>query len=45
MSIDKMRERHKDRSVISAAVMEAKNNSQWNPFPSEPPPLLANKKR
>ena len=44
-AIDKMRERYGDRSVISAAGMEAKSISRWNPFTGEPPPLLANRRR
>ena len=42
-AIDKMRERYGDRVVISAAGMEAKTISRWNPFNGEPPPLLANR--
>jgi DNA polymerase-4 len=42
-AIDKMRERYGDRAVISAAGMEAKTISRWNPFTGEPPPLLANR--
>jgi len=38
-----MRERYGDRAVISAAGMEAKTISRWNPFTGEPPPLLANR--
>jgi len=44
-AIDKMRERYGDRAVISAAGMEAKTISRWNPFTGEPPPLLANRRR
>ena len=43
-AIDKMRERYGDRAVISAAGMEAKSISRWNPFTGEPPPLLANRR-
>ncbi|WP_115460943.1 DNA polymerase IV [Winogradskyella aurantiaca] len=42
-AIDKMRERYGDRAVVSAAGMEAKTISRWNPFTGEPPPLLANR--
>lgn len=45
IAIDKMRERYGDRAVISAAGMEAKSISRWNPFTGEPPPLLANRRR
>lgn len=45
MAIDKMRERYGDRSVITAAGMEAKSISRWNPFTGEPPPLLANRRQ
>ena len=45
IAIDKMRERYGDRKVISAAGMEAKSISRWNPFNGEPPPLLANRRR
>ena len=44
-AIDKMRERYGDRAVISAAGMEAKSISRWNPFTGEPPPLLANRRQ
>ncbi|MEC3908886.1 DNA polymerase IV [Tamlana sp. 2201CG12-4] len=44
-AIDSMRERYGDRAVISAAGMEAKSISRWNPFNGEPPPLLANRRR
>ncbi|WP_136482069.1 DNA polymerase IV [Cognatitamlana onchidii] len=44
-AIDKMRERYGDRSVITAAGMEAKSISRWNPFTGEPPPLLANRRQ
>lgn len=44
-AIDSMRERYGDRAVISAAGMEAKSISRWNPFKGEPPPLLANRRR
>ncbi|WP_439151040.1 DNA polymerase IV [Winogradskyella sp.] len=42
-AIDKMRERYGDRVVMSAAGMEAKTISRFNPFTGEPPPLLANR--
>ncbi|MDY2586332.1 DNA polymerase IV [Winogradskyella aquimaris] len=42
-AMDKMRERYGDRAVMSAAGMEAKTISRWNPFTGEPPPLLANR--
>lgn len=45
IAIDKMRERYGDRAVISAAGMEAKSISRWNPFTGETPPLLANRRR
>lgn len=44
-AIDKMRQRYGDRAVISAAGMEAKSISRWNPFNGEPPPLLPNRRR
>jgi DNA polymerase-4 len=43
-AIDKMRERYGDRAIVSAAGMEAKSISRWNPFTGEPPPLLANRR-
>lgn len=43
-AMDKMRERYGDRAVMSAAGMEAKSISRWNPFTGEPPPLLANRR-
>lgn len=42
-AMDKMRERYGDRAVMSAAGMEAKTISRFNPFTGEPPPLLANR--
>ncbi|MDO1502352.1 DNA polymerase IV [Winogradskyella maritima] len=42
-AMDKMRERFGDRAVMSAAGMDAKTISRWNPFTGEPPPLLANR--
>ncbi|MCA0131444.1 DNA polymerase IV [Winogradskyella alexanderae] len=42
-AMDKMRERYGDRAIMSAAGMEAKTISRWNPFTGEPPPLLANR--
>ncbi|MBC3845536.1 DNA polymerase IV [Winogradskyella echinorum] len=44
-AMDKMRERYGDRAVMSAAGMEAKSISRWNPFTGEPPPLLANRRQ
>ncbi|MGJ8591746.1 MAG: DNA polymerase IV [Aquaticitalea sp.] len=43
-AMDSMRERYGDRAVMSAAGMEAKTISRWNPFTGEPPPLLANRR-
>ncbi|RNC88382.1 MAG: DNA polymerase IV [Winogradskyella sp.] len=42
-AMDEMRERYGDRIVMSAAGIEAKTISRWNPFNGEPPPLLANR--
>ncbi|MBT8271191.1 MAG: DNA polymerase IV [Flavobacteriaceae bacterium] len=44
-AIDKIRERYGDRSVVSAAGMDARSISRWNPFTGEPPPLLANRRQ
>jgi DNA polymerase-4 len=44
-AMDKIRERYGDRAVMSAAGMEARTISRWNPFNGEPPPLLANRHR
>jgi DNA polymerase-4 len=44
-AIDSMRERYGDRAVISAAGMEARTISRYNPFSGEPPPLLANRRQ
>ncbi len=44
-AIDKMRERYGDRAIVTAAGMEAKSISRWNPFNGEPPPLLANRRQ
>jgi DNA polymerase-4 len=44
-AMDKMRDRYGDRIVMSAAGMEAKSISRFNPFKGEPPPLLANRRQ
>ncbi|WP_158846825.1 DNA polymerase IV [Algibacter sp. L1A34] len=44
-AIDKMRQRYGDRAIVSAAGMDAKSISRWNPFNGEPPPLLPNRRR
>jgi DNA polymerase-4 len=44
-AMDKVRERHGDRSVYRASGMGAKTISRFNPFNGEPPPLLANRKQ
>jgi len=44
-AMDKMRKRYGDRAVMSAAGMEAKTISRFNPFNGEPPPLLANRRQ
>lgn len=44
-AMDKMRDRYGDRIVMSAAGMEAKSISRFNPFSGEPPPLLPNRRQ
>ncbi len=44
-AMDKIRNKHGDRSVLRAYGMEAKTISRFNPFNGEPPPLLANRRR
>jgi DNA polymerase-4 len=44
-AMDKIRDKHGDRSVLRAYGMEAKTISRFNPFNGEPPPLLANRRR
>jgi len=44
-AMDKMRDRYGDRIVMSAAGMEARSISRFNPFKGEPPPLLANRRQ
>lgn len=44
-AMDKIRDKHGDRSVLRAYGMEAKTISRFNPFTGEPPPLLANRRR
>jgi len=44
-AMDKIREKHGDRSVMKASGIEAKTISRWNPFTGEPPPLLPNRRR
>lgn len=43
-AMDKVRDKHGDRSVLRAAGIEAKTISRFNPFKGEPPPLLANRR-
>ena len=44
-AMDKLRDRHGDRSVYRASGMGAKTISRFNPFNGEPPPLLANRRQ
>ncbi|MCO6358697.1 DNA polymerase IV [Roseivirga pacifica] len=44
-AMDKIRDKHGDRSVLRAFGMEAKTISRFNPFNGEPPPLLPNRRR
>jgi DNA polymerase-4 len=44
-AMDKMRDRYGDRIVMSAAGIEARSISRFNPFKGEPPPLLANRRQ
>ncbi|WP_420388100.1 DNA polymerase IV [Roseivirga sp.] len=44
-AMDKIRDKHGDRSVLRAYGMEAKTISRFNPFTGEPPPLLANRRQ
>jgi DNA polymerase-4 len=43
-AMDKIRDRHGDRSVMCAAGFDARTISRFNPFTGEPPPLLANRR-
>ncbi|MTI23406.1 DNA polymerase Y family protein, partial [Fulvivirga kasyanovii] len=43
-AMDKVRDKHGDRSVMRAAGIEAKTISRFNPFRGEPPPLLPNRR-
>jgi DNA polymerase IV len=43
-AMDRIRDRHGDRSVMRAGGMEARTISRFNPFSGEPPPLLANRR-
>jgi DNA polymerase-4 len=43
-AMDKIRDKHGDRSVMSAAGFDARTISRFNPFTGEPPPLLANRR-
>lgn len=43
-AMDKVRDKHGDRSVMRAAGMDAKSISRFNPFRGEPPPLLPNRR-
>ncbi len=42
-AMDKIRDKHGDRSIMRVSGMEAKTISRWNPFNGEPPPLLPNR--
>ncbi|RKQ50145.1 DNA polymerase-4 [Roseivirga pacifica] len=44
-AMDKIRDKHGDRSVLRAFGMEAKTINRFNPFNGEPPPLLPNRRR
>lgn len=44
-AMDKIRDKHGDRSVLRAYGMEAKTISRFNPFNGDPPPLLANRRQ
>jgi DNA polymerase-4 len=43
-AMDKLRDKHGDRSVMRVSGMDAKTISRWNPFNGEPPPLLPNRR-
>lgn len=43
-AMDRIREKHGDRSIMRVSGMEAKTISRWNPFTGEPPPLLPNRR-
>ena len=43
-AMDKIRDKHGDRTVIRAAGIEAKTISRFNPFKGDAPPLLANRR-
>lgn len=43
-AMDKIRDKHGDRSVLCAAGFDARTISRFNPFTGEPPPLLANRR-
>lgn len=44
-AMDRIREKHGDRSVLRAAGITARTISRFNPFTGEPPPLLPNRRR
>ncbi len=43
-AMDKIRNKHGDRSVMCAAGFDARTISRFNPFTGEPPPLLPNRR-
>ncbi|UII27455.1 DNA polymerase IV [Fulvivirga maritima] len=43
-AMDKIRDKHGDRTVIRAAGIEAKTISRFNPFKGDAPPLLPNRR-
>ena len=44
-AMDKLRDKHGDRTILRAAGMGAKSIGRFNPFKGEPPPLLPNRRR
>ena len=44
-AMDKIRDKYGDRTVMRAYGIEARTISRFNPFTSEPPPLLANRRQ
>ncbi len=43
-AMDKIRDRHGDRSLLCAAGLDARTRSRFNPFTGEPPTILANRR-
>lgn len=44
-AMDKLRDKHGDRTILRAAGMDTRSIGRFNPFKGEPPPLLPNRRK